>query len=107
MIKSKLKTKKSFWRVLVFVVVFGALLQLFVAHLLSGKGETLVKIEEKSQEVRAENKKFQEELYKHSSLSEIAAKGGELGYTKPQNFKYFDSGHSATLLGLNSEAEKR
>lgn len=108
MTKSKLKIKKkSFWRVAVFVVICGALLQLFVAHLLSGKGEALAKIEEKSQEVRAENKNFQEELYKHSSLSEIAYKGKELGYIRPQKFVYFNDSSSVAFLGLTSKLKNR
>lgn len=99
--------KKSFWPVAVFVVGLVALLQLFVAHLLSGKGETLVRIEEKSQMVVSENEALQEELYKYSSLSEIAARGSKLGYIKPQSIKYFDNVSSATFLGLNNLLEKR
>ena len=99
--------RKSLWKMAVFVVVLGALFQLFVAHLLSGRGEELAIIEKKLQEIRGENKNLQEELYKHSSLSEVAYKGRELGYVKPQNLVYLNDSSSVAFLILTNNLENR
>ena len=99
--------RKSLWKMAVFVVVLGALFQLFAAHLLSGRGEELAIIEKKLQEIRGENKNLQEELYKHSSLSEVAYKGRELGYVKPQNLVYLNDSSSVAFLFLTNNLENR
>ena len=97
--------KNFFSRGVIFVVVCGALVQLFVAHLLSGRGEELAVLEEKTQLTSGANRNLKSELYKYSSLVEIAARVEEFGYIRPQKVVYFNEESSTAFLGLNNNLE--
>jgi cell division protein FtsB len=92
--KIKIGKKQVVWLLLFIFVSF----QVFLTVQTSSSGALLIELEQKQIEFEDENKKLNEELVKHTSLSTTEEKAEELGFVKPQETVFIADEESVSLL---------
>jgi cell division protein FtsL len=83
--------KKPFFKlakVLVFLVLFLALVQVYISHRLTTAGKLVGETEAKTEQVRQENEIIQEEIDQEGSLTVVAERAEELGFRPAKEIVY-------------------
>jgi len=73
--------KNHFRPLIVFLVILLALIEIWASHRLSTNGEKLARLEESIRQQEIHNKLLKEEVLKIGSLSTLADKASQLGFT--------------------------